>query len=240
MTNSNNIAAQIAYDHAKKVLYDAWIDSFIGSGKGKGACENWVDGRKLSQSEIRLEVTLNTTGSIFTFGVTPQQAASNSAGGPFNTENRLQLQDSLIVSEYGIFVAQPSSSTDTTFQLRTYPNTQDFAAADVTALQSTFYSNGWFTLKCNNDVLVPYRGLFNHLYRPQTQQTAALGAASPADQIRGGEDGFITQNPNLLLIGSKNYQPQIQLPAALASAAANMRAVIIFKGVLAQNSTVIN
>jgi hypothetical protein len=95
-------------------------------------------------------------------------------------------------------------------------------------------------MRVNNDVIIPFRGLLNHWYKPQTQQTAALGPASPQDQFRGAEDGFITQEPNLLLIGSKAYVPQIELPAALSSAAEFLRCVLIFRGILAQNSTVIN
>jgi hypothetical protein len=84
---------------------------------------------------------------------------------------------------------------------------------------------------------MPYRGLWNHLYNPQTQQTNPLGAGSPGDQVRGAEDGMVTMEPNILLVGSKGYLPEIVLKSALASAAANLRAVLIFRGVLAQNST---
>ncbi len=225
----------MSYEIAKKVLFDSWIESFKGDARG---CWAWVNGRKLSQHEIRLEVGLNINNNRFAFGVTPNQA--NSTNVIFPTENRLMLQDSLIVSEYGIFVAQPTSNADVTFTLNTYGNTQVFAAADAAALDSTFYSNGYFSTKVNNDVVIPYRGLFNHWYKPQTQQTAALGAGSPKDQLRGAEDGFVTQEPNLLLIGSKNYVPEIVLPGALASAAAFERVILIYKGVLAQNSTVVN
>lgn len=235
MNSTNNISARNSFDIAKQVLYNSWISSFDFNSK---ACWDWVNARKLSQHEIRLEVGLNTTNNRFVFGVTPNQA--NTSNTIFNTENRLMLQDSLIASEYGIFVAQPSSNTDTTYILNTYGNTQVFAAADAAALDSTFYSNGYFNVKVNNDVVIPYRGLFNHLYRPQTQQTAPIGAGSPKDQLRGAEDGFVTQEPNLLLIGSKNYVPEIVLPSALASAAAFQRAVLIYRGVLAQNSTVVN
>lgn len=230
----------MSFEIAKNVLYDSWIDDWMAKDPVNGAarCRAWVESRKLSQSEIRLEVGLNAVTNIFTFGVTPQQA--NSSNVVFPTEKRLDLQDSLITAEYGIFVGQPSSNTDVTWQLCTYGNTQLFAAADAAALDSTFYSHGFFQMKCNNDVIIPYRGLFNHWYKPQTQQTAALGAGSPKDQIRGAEDGMITQEPNLLLIGSKNYVPQIVLPSALASAAAFERTIVIFRGVLAQNSTVIN
>ena len=235
MNNTNNLSARQSFDIAKQILYASWINNF---GNNSAECNKWVNSRKLSQGEIRLEVELNTAGNSFTFGVTPNQASSTNV--VFNTENRLNLQDSLIASEYGIFVGQPASRTDTAWTLNTYGNTQVFAAADAAALDSTFYSNGFFLMKVNNDVIIPYRGLFNHWYKPQTQQTAALGAGSPKDQLRGAEDGTITMEPNILLIGSKNYQPQIQLPSNLASAAAFMRCVLIFRGVLAQNSTVVN
>jgi hypothetical protein len=235
MNNTNNMSARMSYDIAKQILFAAWIDSFQNDAK---KCSEWVNSRKLAQSEIRLEVELSTAGHTFTFGMTPNQ--QNTTGVIFNTENRLNLQDSLVASEYGIFVGQPGSRTDTAWLLNTYGNTQNFAAADAAALDSTFYSNGSFLMKVNNDVILPYRGLFNHWYKPQTQQTAALGAGSPKDQIRGAEDGCITLEPNILLIGSKNYVPQIQLPSNLASAAAFMRCVLIWRGVLAQNSTVVN
>lgn len=237
MNNTNNIAARDTYKKAKDLYFAAWWPTFQQQKRSQADCWDYVNGLKLSQSEIRLEVVLTTTTNIFTFGVTPQQ--QNTTNLTFNTENRLQLQDSLVVSEYGIFVGQPSSSTDTTFRLRSYGNTVDFGA-DALGIDTTFFTHGFFVTKCNNDVIMPYRGLFNHRYVPQTQETAALGAGAPNDQMRGAEDGFITQEPNLLLIGSKNYQPQIQLPTALASATANLRAVLIYRGILAQNSTVVN
>ena len=235
MNSTNHASARMSFDIARDILFNAWIGSFKGDAAG---CRTWVNGRKLSQHEIRLEVELNTANNRFAFGVTPNQA--NTTNVIFPTENRLMLQDSLIVSEYGIFVAQPTSRTDVAFTLNTYGNTQVFAAADAAALDSTFYSNGSFSTKVNNDVVIPYRGLFNHWYKPQTQQTAALGPGAPKDQLRGAEDGFVTQEPNLLLIGSKNYQPEIILPGALASAAAFLRCILIYRGVLAQNSTVVN
>jgi hypothetical protein len=239
MNNTNNVGARESFVHAKKLFFKAFRDKFGSPGmSGDQRCAAWVENLKLSQSEIRIEVQLNAANNIFTFGLTPNQANSNNV--QFPTERRLQLQDSLVVQEYGIFVGNPGSQADVEWNLRTYGNTQDFAAAAAAALDGTFYSHGWYLLKCNNDVIMPYRGLFNHWYKPQTQQTAALGAASPGDQIRGAEDGMITTEPNVVLIGSKNYQPQIELPGALAAADAFERAIIIYRGILAQNSTVVS
>lgn len=243
MNNTNNYSARQSYAVAKALLFDAWIENFKAAnpgdpGKAAQMCRNWVESRKLSQGEIRVETLLTTGNSIFTFAITSLQ--QNSAGVTFATENRLTPQDSLICNEYAIKIAQTANNADTAYQLRTYPNTQDFAAADVVALNGSFYSNGSFQMKVNNDVIIPYRGLDNHLYRGQTQQTAALGAASPQDQYRGAEDAAITDEPNILLIGTKNYIPQIVLPGAITLTVATIRVVAIFKGILAQNSTSIN
>lgn len=238
MNGTNNISARESYQIAKRVFERAFRDKFQEGPAGDQKAKQFVDGLKLSQSEVRLEVNLAITSNSFIFGLTPNQA--NTSNVQFGTENRLNLQDSLCVNEYGIFVAQATGNNDTTFQLNTYGNSQRFAAADAAALNSTFYSNGGFQMKCNNDMIVPYRGLFNHWYKPQTQMTTALGAGSPDDQIRGVEDGFATMEPNIILIGSKNYVPEIVLKAAMASAAAHLRCVLIFRGILAQNSTVVS
>lgn len=235
LNNSNNQSARDSFRIAKELFYNAFRNLFGSGAQGDKDCRDFVNSRKLSQSEIRLEVELNTASNVFNFALTTNQ--QNSTGQVFNTENRLTMQDSLVCSEYGIFVGQPSSRIDTTWQLKTYGSQPTFAAADAAALNSTFYGHGAFRITANNDVVAPYRGLFNHWYRPQTQQTAVFGAGSPEDQVRGAEDGMVTMEPNLLLIGSKGYIPQIVLPANLASAAAFMRAVVIFRGVLAQNST---
>jgi hypothetical protein len=237
MNNTNNVSARDSYQIAKGIFVKAWLPSF---GNDPGKCWDYVNGLKLSQHEIRLEVGLAAGTTNFKFGLTPNQ--NNTSNLQFLTENRLEMQDTLVASEYGIFIGQTAGQNDTAYSLRTYPNTQDFpVAADAATLRTTFYNNGFFRITCNNDVIMPYRGLFNHLYEPQTQQTAALGAASPGDQIRGCEDGMITMEPNILLVGSKGYVPEIVLKAGMtAGLAANIRAILIFRGILAQNSTAVS
>jgi hypothetical protein len=236
MNNTNNVSARMSFDIARNLLYKSWIGSFNGD---TNACWNWVDGRKLSQSEIRCEVKLNVTNTNFTFGVVTQQP--NSSAVLFPTEKRLNLQDSLIVAEYGIFVGVAASDTDSNWLAHTYGNPNVFTtSASFAAIDGGFYSSGGFQMTVNNDTIIPYRGLLNHYYRPQTQQIAAIAVGAVGDQLRGAEDAMITQEPNLILVGSKNYVPQIVLPAALAAITPGTRAVLIFRGVLAQNSTVIN
>ena len=157
MNNTNNQSARDSFAHAKRVFLNAWLPSF---NNNEAQCKAYIDTLKLSQSEIRLEVGLNATSTNFKFGLTQNQANSN--GIQFNTENRLTMQDSLVANEYGLFIGQPSSTTDTLWPICTYPNPVEFASADLDSLNGTFYSHGAFRMTCNNDVIMPYRGLFNH------------------------------------------------------------------------------
>jgi hypothetical protein len=239
LNNTNNWSARQSFEHARHMFATAMLDKFAGN---YAASKRWADSLKLSQSEIRCEVQLVTTTTQFVFGLTTVQ--NNTTGVLFNTEQRLNQQDSLCVNEYGIFVRKPASATSTIDRLLTFANANIFTTSNVaTALEGTFYSHGKFSVKVNNDVIMPYRGLFNHLYVPQTQLsgvTASSTVAAYEDQIRGAEDGFITAEPNIVLVGSKNYVPQIDLPLALAAVETYQRAVLILRGILAQNSTIIN
>lgn len=224
----------MAYDNSRQSLYNSMRNKFSNDAD----CWAWVNSCVFSQGEIRLETLLAANLTQFKFGLL--QTDANSANQRFNTERRLNLQDSLVVSSYGIYVSQPSSNEDTTYSLITYGKSSLIPAADQASFNGLF-NNGWLSISCDNYQLIPYRGMFNHLYQPQTQQTAALGAGSPADQLRGAEDGQITQEPNLVLNGAKQYNITVNVPVALASVTnPYSRIHIIFRGLLAQNSTAIN
>jgi len=237
VNNTNNFSARQAYDNAKALFMKAFQQGFTGTPQ---QLRNAVESFKLSQSEIRLEVPLSTTNAQFSFGVVQNQPATGNAGAPFNTEIRLPLQDSICVNEIFFYVGNPSSSTDTAWQLRSYGNLIDFAAASAAAINSTLYSHGKFEIKVNNDVLVPQRLISNFWYKPETQQTAALGAGSPDDQLKGAEDCGITCEPNIVLIGSKQNIITVVLPTALAAVDADSRMIMVLKGIYAQNSTVVS
>lgn len=240
MNNSNNASARESYDIAKRMFYRAFRPNFPPGPSGDQACDELVNSFKLSQSELRFEVELNANNNNFLFGVTNNQP--NTQNQQFPTEQRLNLQDSFCVNEHALLVAFPSSRTSTIFPVLAYANPFIFTGAGVAdEINNRLYCNGSLQWKVNNDVLVPYRGTLNHWYKPQTQQTAAVGAGSPLDQFRGAEDGSITDEPNLVLIGSKNSQIYLNLPAAMSTGTFTFeRAILICRGVLAQNSTVVS
>lgn len=212
----NTQAARMVYDNARIALSKA----FPGQDINQFKC---------TQSFLRLEQALSITQTRYQF-----QILNQTTGAQFNTEQRLNLQDSFVVSGIGIFLGKPSSSTDTTFELDTYGNTVKYTNA---AAMNALY-NGIMQITVNNDVILPAWDLSRHFYRPQTQQTAA--ANSPLDQKRLAEDAFYAVEPNITAIGSKNTAITVNLQAALSAVDANSRLIIVLRGVLAQNSTVVS
>jgi len=187
----------------------------------------------LSQSYLRFENTLSTTKTSYDFGVLNNQTISGQAQTP--TEQRLNLQDAFYISELMVYIAKASSTTDASFKLSTYPSPTVFTTAGAAAALYTLY-NGVLSLTVNNRQIVPASDLQKFLQAPQTQATGA--ANSPVDQFDGNFSTVV--EPNLVLIGSKNSLFNITIPSAFAALDSNTRVVILARGVLAQNVTVVS
>lgn len=219
----NNFDARMVYENSKLALIKAFPDVDP---------EKLMATVKLTQGALRFEQPLVTTSNAYNFPVLVNEAVFS------NMEDRLRLQDSFIVSQIGIFLGAPASIADNAFLPDSYPSPVKYGANAAPA--NAFYNSN-LQITVNNDIILPKWDVMRHLNAPETQQTAALGAGSPQDQWRGAFDGFYPVEPNLVLIGSKSTQLQIFLKgAALSAVLANSRAIIIVRGVLAQNSTVVS
>jgi len=197
-----------------------------------------VDVTKCTISTLRLEQQVLTTKTQYQFPVLNNQMGTTNT--IFNTEIRLNQQDSFVAAAWGFYISKPSSATDATFILHTYPSPAVFSTSGVAAASETLY-NSIFQIQINNDVILPVLSTARFRYVPQSQQVAAgtnqNGIAQ--DQIDLSQDGCIPVEPNILLIGSKNTVINLNLPAALAAVEANQRMTILYHGVLMQNSTII-
>jgi len=225
----NQISARLIFDNARRAI--------ARSGQiPKDAV--------LTQSFLRFEVALAAGQTAYKFDtlVNEQTQATN-----WNTQTKLNLQDAFICSELGFFLAVPSSSTDTKFQLLTYPN----ETALTTALKNNYYTvyNGQMSLTVNQKTVMTNWDLSRHLVQPRQQQNAVTGtyasAAAPAvlsvDELNLRSDGFYAVEPNLILSGSKKNDLQVSLPGAgISAVASNSRLVCIMRGILAQNVTSVN
>lgn len=185
----------------------------------------------LSQSFLRFENTLSTTKTSYDFGVLNNQSINGQVQTP--TEVRLNLQDAFYISEIMIYVAKTASATDSAFKLSSYPSPTVFTTG-ATSLYTLY--NGQLSLTVNNRQIVPTSDLTKFLQIPQTQATAATN--SPIDQFDGSWASVV--EPNLVLIGSKNSLLNITIPSAFATLDANTRVVILVRGILAQNVTVVS
>lgn len=185
----------------------------------------------LSQSYLRFEHTLSTTKTSYDFGVLNNQTIGGSS--QFPTENRLNLQDAFYIAEIMVYIGKASSTTDASYKLHSYPNSVTFATGAASLF--TLY-NGILSLTVNNRQIVPTSDLTKFLQVPQTQLTGA--ANSPIDQFDGAWATVV--EPNLVLIGSKNSLFNITIPSAFTTLDANTRVIILCRGILAQNVTVVS
>lgn len=220
----NNTEARMVYENARRAL----VKTFNPENKPGFN----VDKFKLTQSFLRLEQPIVVGQTLYTFPILVNQANPQI----FNTEQRLNLQDSFVISSLGFYQALPSGATDTTFKLLTYVSPFLF----VNDAQHQIFYNGRLSITVNNNVILPAWDCMRHLYAPQTQQTQALGAGAPMDEFDGAEYAQFPVEPNVTLVGSKNYVVNLALPGAPTAVEANSRVVIVLRGLLAQNSTVVS
>lgn len=225
MNQQNTANARLVYENALKMIKAAGLTADI---------------TKLTQSDLVLEQQMITGNNQYQFPVLNNQQGP-AGGNIFNTEQRLNQQDSFVVSAWGMFLCKPTSATDATFVPQSYPNPQVFTTANVAVAAQTLY-NSYAKIAVNNDIVLPVWHLSRHYLVPQSQQAPLITGvenAIPYSQVDMSSDGFVPVEPNLLFIGSKNTVITITLPAALAAVETFQRTRLHFRGVLAQNSTII-
>lgn len=192
-----------------------------------------VSAFRLTQQTITLEQPMVAGSNIYKF---PILANIQNQVSQFNTEIRLQQNDTFVPTHLGFFVEYPGSTVDTTFVPKTYPN----VILSTQPVQETAFYNGILAVMVQNVQYTNNWDLWRHYKINQTQQTAALGAGSPEDQFDGSVDGWYPMQPFVLMIGSQNIQISIGLPVAPTAVTANGRLRLQMRGVLAQQSTVVN
>jgi hypothetical protein len=221
---ASTVGTRLAFEKAKEAINRA------GFSLGQAV---------LSQSYLRLEVSLSTTITSYQFPVLTNDVSSSNTTS-FNTESRLNLQDAFVCSSIGLFFCAPASTTATNFKLFTYPNTANFTTANAAAALLSWY-NSSLSLTVNNRQIVPAYDLYRHYYVPQQQETLDAdytgSGINYVDQNDGSSSGFYPVEPAWVLVGSKQNVLQVQLQQAMAAVQANSRAVIIMRGHLAQNVT---
>jgi len=213
--------ARLVFDNAKALVSNAGFN---------------VNQAVLSQSYLRSEIAMSTSTTNYHVPVLVNDTQNGNA---FATENRLNLQDAFVISSIGIFVSAPAASTTTAFPYYTYPNAVVFSTSGAATALYNLY-NGQMNVTVNNRQIVPSWDLYRHLYVPQFQQGSSSSVTNGGiDQNDASEYGYYPCEPNIVLVGSKNNQINLQLPAAIGTLQASTapRILVIFRGILAQNVT---
>jgi hypothetical protein len=192
----------------------------------------------LTDSCLRLEQQLLTTKTQYQFAVlTNNNGPSNTL---YNTEQRLNQQDSFISYALNFYLGEPSTATDATFIDYTYPSPTVFVGAGEAAALGTIYKS-YMKVTINNIVKIPTLHMGRFWFVPATQKaTAAANQNGIANDARDGStDGSMMLTGLLTFIGSKNNLIEFFMPAALAAIGAQTRMIQEWRGLLAQNSTII-
>jgi hypothetical protein len=227
---NSQIGARLAFENSKKLAQNA------GLSLGKAV---------LSQSFLRFEVALVPGQTSYTFDVLTND---NTQAINFNTQQKLNLQDSFVCSELGFFIAAPTLATDADFTLLTYPNATILGAN--APKYRTIY-NAQMSLNVNQKTIITNWDLSRHYNVPQTQQNMVTGSYTAAPFAPGtlahydannlNNDGFVPVEPNFVLVGSKKNDLKVTLPAGLGTPLqANSRLICIMRGIMLQNSTSVN
>jgi hypothetical protein len=182
----------------------------------------------LSQSYIRSEILISATQTLYQFPILQNDNISPT----YNTMQLLALQDAFYCSEIAILFAAPSSSTDTSFPLVSYPNATQFPAGAADALNN-FY-NGRISITINNRQIVPSLDVSRFYDAAVTQQPAV---ANSVDQFSGKNSGKYPCEPGIVFVGSKQNVVQLAISAPPAAVTANSRVILYMTGFLAQNVT---
>lgn len=223
MLQNSIVNKRLAFEKAQEALANAGYD---------------LNSVVLTEHFLRSEFLLNTTSAAWNM---PILQTDTQNGNPFNTEVRLALQDSFVLSAWGLYVGVPSGTTDATWKPCTYNNPAVFVTgASAAALWSMY--NGKLTISVNQRTIVPGWPLLTKYVSNQTQQGVGVTAQTifPIDQNDYTTDAQDANQPSLIFVGSTKIQATIVLPEALPAITANSRAVIIWYGHLAQNSTSVN
>jgi hypothetical protein len=188
----------------------------------------------LSQGYLRTEQTLISGKTLYSFPI----LQNDSSQGTINsTEQRLALQDAFYVSSVGVFLAASNSAAAIP---QTYNDPLTFTGSGDAAALGTVY-NSWLSITTNNRQIVPSYDLSRHYMVPQTQASTngyfATGTAQK-NQVNLSSDGFYPIEPGWVIVGSKNNQIQITLPAGMTFTTNNTyRLILVFRGHNAQNVT---
>ena len=216
-----------------RAAYNALVKNYAAKKGPNGKARKPV----IVQSNLRLESALGAT-QLFPFFTQKGQGAAS----PFNTENRLDINDGFTIVEMGLFICKPSSSTATNFKLYSYPNATVFSTSNTASSLDGLYNNGVLNISKSQVKYLQNWDLLKHRRVPIWQDGLTTGYTTSGatvpnglDSIDGSNDTFVPVTPFISFTGRDNMDINITCPGALAAAETNSRLVLILRGFVAYN-----
>lgn len=220
-----------------------------------------VDTAQLTQGYIRSEATLTIASSTIQWPIIDTQQIAQSPITP--TMRLLPQQDSFYIGQLGYWMMiyeytnssqqYPNFSSQNNWQPITFNSPWDNNGFGVDWEPGTMMLwLGYISIEVNKKVLIPYWDCLRHYYVPETQSTpnVANSAFIPKqkNQYDGGIDAIYPVEPNIVIGGGRDNIVKLNLPgnipnispfdtAGATPAGYVPKAVIMFRGIWAQNST---
>jgi hypothetical protein len=211
--------------------FAASVAAFESGGMSRQQAIQQVANGVLTQSYLKLVQPLSTGLSVFPFPVLKNEAVNGI--GQRNDEKRLNQQDTFFVSNAAFYIAKGSSATATNLLPNTYPNAITYPTGTAQLLQ--LYA-GRVEILINQSVIGPGFDMLNFYQVPQTQLTGATN--TPQDQFDPSQVGI--WEPNINFVGTKGIVINVVLPNAMTALDSNVVGIWIFRGIQAQNVTLMS
>ena len=233
---------RIAYANAYRSLWNKATNN--GTNKNPSWLPN-AGNKILSQSDLRSEIVLNPNKTTYQFGINVNQIVNSQT--IFNTERRLNLQDTFYCSQIGYYfrmVATQFGNTSWASYLQTFLSGQFFGSG-LDLNRSSALWDGNLSMSINNRTVVPEWDLWRH-YEINTTQYPTFVTSTPTtllpvwDEISGAQSGMYPCEPMWILDGSYdnvlnvNYNNALNA-IGLGSGELEVHMVIVMRGILAQN-----
>jgi len=220
---------------------------------------------ELTQGYLRSEVTLLVNNSTMQWPIVDTQQIAQSPITP--TMRLLPEQDSFVVGSMGYWLmnysftnndqAQPDFAGANNWGPVTYVSTYYNNGTGASwSPGSMLFWLGYISIEVNKKVLIPYWDCYRHYKVPISQE--ANGNTSPSwsgygqkNSIDGGTDGFYPVEPIIIIGGGRQNNVKLNLPSNIPASNAPFnfagvynvtfvaKAVLMFRGIWAQNSTAV-
>lgn len=180
-------------------------------------------------SDLKLIVPVVTNKTSYTFPVLMGDDTFNFPEGIL-----LNRADAFTATEMGLFIGKKTSNNDTTYDLFSYPNNDEFGATDADTFK-TLFNHATIDITINN---VQY--LQN--YSVSRMRTVGITQQKTGQQEEfNATHGFYPMVPTLQFSGTNKSTVTLNLPSSLTAAVSGSYVIILqFRGFLSLGASNLN